>query len=232
MAKRCRVQYGFEVNRIEKLSRGFKLFSSSGQELESHRIISTMPIHRLVHITNLDIPADVRNAVSALIANPMYVISLGIQGVDEDKYTAIYFPEPDFLVNRISYPGTFSPKNCPIGTYSIQAEITFNSKSKVAIMTDDEILEHVIRGLESRGILHSKNILYKRVDRREYAYVVYDRFYEANVELVRHWFKSQGIILNGRFGHFEYLNVDGIIELSRKIISSILGYELNYLDFN
>lgn len=40
----------------------------------------------------------------------MYVISIGIKGDDRDKFTAIYFADKEFLVNRVSYPCTFSEK--------------------------------------------------------------------------------------------------------------------------
>ena len=62
--------------------------------------------------------------MAALQFNPLTVVTLGFRGVDANQFTAVYFPDPDFLVNRISAPCVFSPHNGPPGCYSIQAEIT------------------------------------------------------------------------------------------------------------
>jgi len=61
--------------------------------------------------------------------------------------------------------------------------------------------------------------VFSAVERFERAYIVYTRDYEVDVDLARAWFASRGIILHGRFGAHEYLNVDGClgrsIELAR-----------------
>jgi protoporphyrinogen oxidase len=232
LANKLDVIFDYRVNFIEKTSSGsFVLHSDDGRTKEFESVVSTMPIHLLVNKTNLEIPIEIRAAVDALIVNPMAIVSLGLKGVDKEKYTAVYFPEKEFLVNRISYPGTFSPQNCPDSTYSIQAEITYATNSETSKLTDEEMIAHVVSGLDRRGIVSKENVIFSRVDRLDYAYVVYDKHYQENVKKVRDWFWSNGIYLNGRFGHFEYLNVDGIIDLSKNIAQKITGKTYEYKDF-
>ena len=78
-------------------------------------LVSTMPIHTLVKIAKFRrIPQRVREAVPQThCQSAMYVISLGVRGEDPEKMTAIYFPEEDFLVNRLSYPATFLGRKRP-----------------------------------------------------------------------------------------------------------------------
>ncbi len=223
-AKRVNVTYGFRVQKVDKTKRGTFIVSDGKQNREYDQLISTIPIHELVKLVTFPIPYRVLRAVKRLVVNPMYAVSLGIKGVDRNKYTAMYFPESDFLVNRISFPKTFSPHNAPPGRYSIQAEITCRPNSKEWKLSDQSVLEHVKDGLVKRGIIRRKSdVVYKNVQRLFYSYVVYDRDYEKNTSVVREWFPKQGIHLVGRFSYFEYLNVDGIVAQSLSIASKLNG---------
>jgi protoporphyrinogen oxidase len=222
-AKRVPVTYGFRVQSLERRGESW-LVSDGTQTREYRQIISTLPIQYLATITNLEIPARVQAAIDGLIVNPMFIISLGIRGTDADLYTAIYFPEADFLVNRISFPATLSPDNAPPGAYSIQAEITCRMDSETWRMTDSAVLDHAIDGLVSRGIIPSRDaVIYTDVKRKTYSYVVYDRHYAENTRIIREWFPTHRLHLSGRFGFVEYANVDGILIRNLEIASQLNG---------
>lgn len=220
-AKKANVVYNFEVKKIVKRGKKF-ILSNGANTVECDQVISTMPIHELVKIVNIPIPKRILEAVNDLIVDPIYAICLGIKGEDKNKFTAVYFPEANFLVNRISFPKTFSPHNAPKGCYSIQAEITCRKNSKIWKEKDDTILNHVIQGLIKRRIIKKRgDIVYRSVIRCEYAYVVYDTDYAKNVKIIRDWFPKQDIHLVGRFSYFEYINVDAVIARSLKIASKL-----------
>jgi len=70
----------------------------------------------------------------------------------------------------------------------------------------------VVSGLSRMGILASPDaVVYSRVDREPYAYVIYDLDYLRNIRTVRDHVEAQGIVLLGRFSRFEYLNMDACI---------------------
>ena len=119
------------------------------------------------------------------------------------KFTAIYFADKEFLVNRVSYPCTFSEKNAPSNHYSIQAEITYSPESNIANMSDEAIIQHVLDGLKERSLIQGKVTLVdlKRVPE---SYVVYDVGYENHAKIIRDYFTQIGIDLLGRFSYFEY----------------------------
>ncbi|KKU87493.1 MAG: Amine oxidase [Candidatus Gottesmanbacteria bacterium GW2011_GWA2_47_9] len=221
-AKKVKPRYGFTVKNIKKTKKGTFLVTDGHETLEYKQIISTIPIHELIHILELNIPKKVIRAIKELVVNPMYIVSLGLKGEDVNKFTAIYFPEPDFLVNRMSFPKTFSPHNAPKGHYSVQAEITCRANSSVWRQRDEDILAHVKNGLRSRGIISdAQSIVYQSVRRSKYSYVVYDRAYEKNTKIIRDWFPKQGIHLVGRFSYFEYVNIDGIVARSEEIAEKL-----------
>ncbi|MBI4991409.1 glycosyltransferase, partial [Candidatus Gottesmanbacteria bacterium] len=219
-AKKVPVRYNFTVKKVEKTRQGKFIVSDGRERLMFDRIISTIPIHELVKLINIPIPGRVKRAIKRLIVNPTYGVCLGIKGVDKNKFTAVYFPEASFLVNRINFPKTFSPFNAPKGYYSLQAEIVCRKNAKIWREKDDVIINHVIDGLIERRIIENrKDIVYKKVLRSEYAYVVYDTEYEKNTDIIRNWFPKQGIHLVGRFSYFEYVNVDMVIARSLEIAS-------------
>jgi protoporphyrinogen oxidase len=223
-ARRSEVTYDYAVNRIERREAGGWRITDGRSPRDYDRLISTIPVHELVELVDLEIPDAVREAVASLIVNPLIVVSLGIEGVDEQQLTAVYFPERDFLVNRISFPATFSPHNAPPGTHSIQAEITCTRDAAIWKAPDSEAAEHVVSGLAARGLIANADaVLHSIVTRRQYAYVVYDVGYERRAQLVRSWFSEHNIELVGRFSFFEYVNVDGAVERALEVAGRLNG---------
>lgn len=220
--KNLPITYEFTVDKIQFKQGKIKLTDLNGRTKEFEQIISTMPIHELVTKLDMVVPLDISSAIEKLIINPMFVISFGVRGIDSKQHTAIYFPEADFLVNRISYPCTFSSANAPDNHWSLQAEITCSKDSAIWSMSDVEILEHTKQGLQKRNLLPSDDkLVFTKVDRVQHAYVVYDVGYEESISKVRNWFAALGIHLLGRFGYFEYINVDMAIDRAIKLAAAI-----------
>jgi len=215
----------FPIKQVNRLSDGKYEIVSGNRKKTFDQLISTLSIHDFIEIATFEIPSHVRKAAKNLIVNPMYVINFGIKGVDKNQYTAIYFPDPEFYVNRLSFPATFSPENAPQGHYSVQAEITCRPDSKTWNMSEKDILAHVKQGLKVRGLLPTSDteIVYEEVVRSKYSYVVYDVHFQKNADIIRSWFPSVGIHLLGRFSYFEYINIDGAVHRAREIVGGING---------
>ncbi len=205
-----RIHRSTPVRRLVPSSDGLRVVAE-GVEQAFDRVVSTVPLPILLGLMD-GVPGRVRDAVNALRIHPQLVVSLGFRGVDPHQFSSVYFPADDFLVNRISSPCTFSPDNGPPGCYSIQAEITSTPGGPELAMSDTTIVDHVVDGLKRNRVLRpDEEPIYSRVERYEYAYVVYEEGYEQHFALARQWFEDQGIYLHGRFGAFEYLNVDGCV---------------------
>ncbi|MBY0371687.1 FAD-dependent oxidoreductase [bacterium] len=234
-AGQANVKFGETVHRIHSRGKGFEVETDKGRH-SYDQIVTSMAIQHLVEIVDFPIPDDIRKAVKDLIVNPMYVVSLGIRGEDKEKYTAIYFPEDDYLVNRVSFPCTFSDGNGPKGHYSIQAEITCKASSEEWGWSDERILEHVIDGLVKKNVLASRDLIVSTdVRRKDRSYVVYDKHYQGNVDKIRPFFGSKGVHLLGRFSHFEYINIDQVVQRALEMAAKLNGEDIatckqTYLD--
>ena len=223
-AKRVQPRYGFDVKRISLPREGGVAVSDGSEERRYDRVVSTIPLPRLVEVADFEIPDRVREAIDALMINPMFAVSLGIAGEDAEQMTAVYFPKAEYKVNRISFPATFSPHNAPEGTHSIQAEITCRPDDPVWQWSDRQALEHVVQGLVESNIISGPDaVVFSHVHRIEHAYVVYQRGYEEHAAVVREWFPQQGIDLCGRFSYFEYVNVDGAVARAMDIAARLNG---------
>jgi protoporphyrinogen oxidase len=222
-----RIQINSEIQEIMRISPGnFKIRINGQEEQFSGDIISTIPLKTLVNIF-VGTPNWVGENVASLPVNPLITVNLGFAKKDENQYTAVYIPDSDFMVNRISYPGVFSPENIPSENhFLIQAEITVTEDSPVWHYRDEELVKHVIDGMKKRKLLDESDFpIFQFVERIKDAYVVYPTEFETKRRSVIEYFASQDIYLNGRFGSHNYLNVDGIliqsIELAKRFDSSL-----------
>jgi protoporphyrinogen oxidase len=211
---------GSTVTGVIPTSRGVTV-KTAGQDWEFERVVSTLPLHELVQMVP-DVPTPVATAVSRLVVNPMVVTTLGFKGEDHNQFTAVYIPDDDYLVNRVSYPAVFSPHNAPPGCFSIQAEITTTPGSELLTWGDDAVVKHVLDGLLARSLVpDGAELVFQRIERFKYAYVVYTQGYEEDLRVAADWFASKKILIHGRFGAHQYVNVDGClnnsIDLARRL---------------
>lgn len=204
------IKTGFEIKSVKKTPEGF-IISNGKEDVYCESCISTIPVQALVLCLD-DIPGEVRDAVDSLKYNSLACVGIGVEGEMND-ISWLYIPQKEIgRFNRISFPSNYSTEVAPSGCSSVLAEITFNKGDEVSKMTDDEIAEDCIEDLIKMGIIPSKEkVVYKTVERFEYAYVVYDIDYLKNIETVTSYFSTSGIDLIGRFSEFEYINMDGCI---------------------
>jgi protoporphyrinogen oxidase len=207
---------------VEKSDRGVAVTTNKGTE-HFDRVVSTAPMTSLLNMVG-EVPTSIRDAVASLRVNPIDVITLGYRGNDANQYTAVYFADESYLPNRVSSPSVFSPRNAPDGCFSLQAEITFPPGDGYLTIADDELVAHVHEGFVSSGLVEPGNEpVFRDIQRLEFAYVVYTNGYEDAVSSVREWAQGEGITIHGRFGSFDYLNVDGCVRKSQELASELNG---------
>ena len=201
--KATNIKTGFEVRKIRKQGSRWVVNDSRSYD----KLISTIPIMELIGALD-DVPPKVREAAKNLKFNSLVTVLLGLDAANPTDMTAIYIPDKKFLFHRVCFMNNFSEYNSPKGKFGLVAEITVNKSE----LDDSEITEHTINGLNELKLINKKDIVYTKVVRTKYAYVVYDSDYLANIKIVCDYVKSLGIILCGRFAEFEYLNMDACIK--------------------
>jgi len=73
-----------------------------------------------------------------------------------------------------------------------------------------------VEDLDRLGILREDDVLLTTVYRFKYAYVIYDQNYKENLKTITKYLKELGIDSIGRFGSWEYANMDAVVKMVKK----------------
>ncbi len=185
------------------------LYTRNGEpkRLEADRVLSSVPLPELVKMIKTA-PEEVVKASEKLVYNSLACFNIGVdREAISDKHW-LYFPENEYIFNRISFPMNLSPETTPRGKSSVVVEVTYRG----AKPDPEETKERVREGLIRAEILREGDELeaFDALDFK-YAYVVYDLQHRGNVNLIQTYLNTIGLSSMGRFGEWEYLNMDKAI---------------------
>ncbi len=198
----------FEVKKVANQS-GQWVVSNGRDERTYDKLVSTMPVQHLFKA--MDTPADVEKAVKGLKYNSLISVMLGLKSPKINDLTWLYIPEKNSLSHRVSFPSNYSSFVAPKDRSSVLAEITCTLESDVWRMKDEDILVRVMDDLHDLKVIDRQSVCFAKVKRFQYAYVINDLTYDKNMRIIRNYANKMGIRLLGRFGEFEYLNMDACI---------------------
>lgn len=201
-----------------------KLIFLNGSKYKYDKLISSIPITKMVHLIK-DTPKEVKNAANKLLCTSGYIISLGFNKVDIPKKLWFYIYDEDILPSRVYSPSMKSSENAPSGCSSLQAEIYFSKEFEIN-MSEKELLNHVIEKLKKMNLFEDKDLIVKDIRKEEFANVVFTHDIYKNRKVVKDFLNSRGIELIGRFGEWDYLWSDQSF-LSGKNISDQIVLGLN-----
>ena len=103
-------------------------------------------------------------------------------------------------------------------------EITFRKDDWIDNLSQPELEEKIRSGLREIGFIQKEEDAdFINMTKHEYAYVIYDLNHKSNMDKIRGYYGKEGIYLNGRFGNFEYWNMDRILRESKNLAEKILG---------
>ena len=83
-------------------------------------------------------------------------------------------------------------------------------------MSDEEIIERTVEDLNRLGIINKDDVILTTAYRFKYAYVIYDLNYRENLKTIHDYLDTIGIDSIGRFGGWEYLNMDAVVKTVKK----------------
>ena len=182
------------------------------------KLISTLPLPEIIKYID-DVPNEVKQATQDLENNSVYCVNLGIERERISPYHYVYFYEPDFLFHRISYPMNLSKHTVPKGCSSITTETSYSKYKKVS---KENIIERVVEDLNKAKILYPDDkIVVSDVADLKYAYVIYDKNHRKNVKKIHDFLRKNDIFSCGRFGEWEYFNMDHAITSGKRTAEEI-----------
>jgi len=174
---------------------------SNGQRVRASRIISTLPLPRLLTLCK-SLPPSVARAKRRLRASSVFNVNLGIRSRNVSDKHWVYVPEEKLPFYRVGFCHNFAPANAPKGASSLYAEISY---SRERPLDKAKAPEAVRRGLIDMGILKPKDKVSARfIADIPDAYVVYDSHRSAALKTIHGYLNENKVISTGRWGSWEY----------------------------
>lgn len=214
----ARIQLRRELERIDLRRRVLHL--ADGDEVPYGELIFTLPLVRLPQLIP-DLPAAVASACTQLRFQGILNVNLGIDRPDISPHHWIYFYEDLFPFHRLSFPGNFSPHNVPPGKSSISTEIAYRSDG--ALDRDTAVCDTIESLRACRILAEDDKVELVHVETISPAYVIYDLGHRAAVETIAAWLHSVGIHAAGRFGEWQYFNMDHAMKSGRAVAQGIVN---------
>lgn len=206
-----------EVESVKKCGNAF-VINASGHSYSADKIISTIPLGRFVDIYSSEtnkVPDSVRNAGSALRHNSIAICIVNVKHDFAGDNYAFMIADRDVIFHRISKLDFMGSGYHINNSVTYMAEVTYRSNDIYDKMSDDHLKCQVVEGLQKIGFIQSiDDVNFAEVKRFDYSYVIYDLMHKHNTALIKEYLSTEGVETNGRFGTFEYLNMDAVIRQS------------------
>jgi protoporphyrinogen oxidase len=212
------IELGREMATVDVDRRVLRL--ADGDEVGFDRMVFTLPLCFLPRWFE-KLPAAVADACAGLEYQGIFNVNVGVdRSVLSDKHW-IYFYEDEFPYHRLSFTANFSPKNVPDGKSSVSTEVAY---SRHRPLERETMLERTVASLRGAGIIDAEDEI-ELVHAEEIlpAYVIYDLAHGRNVATIREWLLEQRIWTAGRFGEWQYFNMDHSMASGKAAADAILA---------
>lgn len=205
------------VESVRKTEKGFEVVAG-GKTFVSDRLVSTMPLGEFTALYNAEKPAEVVSAAKNLRSNAIAISIVNVKPDRAGDNYAFMIADKNVIFHRLSKLDFMGGRYHKPDSATYMIEVTYRKNDRVDLMTDAELTAKIIGGLKEIGFIDGESdVNFTDLKRFDYAYVIYDLEHKENTTVLRDYFKQQGIELNGRFGSFEYLNMDAIIRQSKNL---------------
>lgn len=219
LKSKCRIHINQEVKMIEKEKEGFTVYTDT-HRFFSDRLISTMPIHELIK-SYQGVPHEIRTHTRNLRYNSIIIAFVKTKEDLSGENFAFMIPEKDIIFHRISKMDFLGDAYKSNGaTYMV--EVTYRKGDYIDSLTDDELERRITAGIVKLNFAREEDITIINITRHEYAYVIYDLHHKENMSAIRKYFEKEGVYLNGRFGNFEYWNMDKVLRESKTMAEGLI----------
>lgn len=214
---RCSVYTGKTMCGVERSGAGYIVCTADGGVYETDMVISTIPVQELTAASK-GVPEEIRECVDNLRYNSIAISFVRTPYDLCGENYAFMIPDKNVIFHRISKMDFLGNAYHRSDEATYMVEVTYRKKDDIDIMTDTEFRKKICNGMVEIGFAHQAvDVDILDITRYEYAYVIYDLNHGTNMEKIRDYYGRQGIILNGRFGNFEYWNMDRVLRESHRL---------------
>lgn len=209
---KCVIKCNQTISALRNKDGAFEIISNE-EVINADRVMSTIPVQELAKI--YEVPQEIRERVGELRYNSIIIAFVKTKEDLCGDHFAFMIPEKDIIFHRISKMD-FLGENYQSKSAAYMVEVTYRKGDYTDSLSDEVLKEKIAEGLVKIKFAKKKeDVEFIHITRHPYAYVIYDLNHKENMEHIREYFRKQGVVLNGRFGNFEYWNMDRVIRESK-----------------
>jgi len=213
-SRKVKVYTNQEVQSVSVSNASFCV-TTAQQNFTADKIISTIPVN-LLCTKFISTTQAVRTGAMQLRYNSIIIAILNVNFDRAGNNFSFMVADKNVIFHRFAKIDFLGSEYHLNGTITYMVEVTYRQGDLIDQASDGVVLEQIVTGLVNLGFIDSAaDINFSTMQRFPYAYVVYDLMHRYHMEKIRHYFAKEQITLHGRFGDFEYLNMDSVIERSR-----------------
>ncbi len=221
---KCKVVTNAKVTSVEKVGKKYKVVAGS-KTYEADMVISTIPVQALTKAYK-KATDELKEHVNRLRYNSIIISFVKLPYDLCGENFAYMIPDKNVIFHRISkmdfLGAEYHKHSKKEATYMV--EVTYRKNDQVDTMSDEDFRKSICEGLVAIGFAKDvKDVEFIDITKYQYAYVIYDLEHTSNMDYIRKFYEKQGIYLNGRFGNFEYWNMDRILRESLNLKDRIVN---------
>ena len=208
---------------VQKAGDQWRITTAQGVSRNYDFIISTLPVPLLAGMYQEEMPEEARASVNGLKYNSLITTLINVRKDNLGDNFAVMVPDGNIIFHRLSKLNFLGENYCKKDqSTTLLTEITFSKDSAMDKMNVSDVEEKIIAGLEATRFIDAReHINFLKTRKFEYAYVICDLHHQSNMKIIKNYFSKQGIRLCGRFGEFEYLNMDAVIRHAKSLSEAI-----------
>lgn len=216
---KCKIHLNEEVFKITKKDTLFSVETPTKIH-KGNLLISTIPVQELAKAYQ-GIPEEVSNHIKDLKYNSILIAFIKTREDLSGDNFAFMNPENDIIFHRISKMDFLGDAyRSDSATYMV--EVTYRQGDYISGLPEKVLKERIADGVCRIGFSRSaEDVKFINITKHPYAYVIYDLNHKENMTAVRSFFDNEGVYLHGRFGNFEYWNMDKVLRESKNLSERI-----------
>jgi protoporphyrinogen oxidase len=208
--------FSYTLNRVDLNSK--TAFFENGKIIKYDYLVNTISLRKLLEIVD-PLHKNILASSSSLKISSTTILHILIKGkVNHRGYHWIYIPEKTIPFYRISFPGNINPANCPNEYSVITLEFGGN------LYENSEVVNQSKLALRQIGILQNERLDYElKWKLLDCGYVIYDMQRQKTLKEISPFLISNKIFSIGRYGSWEYSNMESAIMQGKKLAEFLNG---------
>ncbi|GAF70519.1 unnamed protein product, partial [marine sediment metagenome] len=205
------------------------IFKKDGKDIkiDCDYLISSIPINDFVKSLEPAFPEEIIRSASQIQFRAIIILCLLVKKERVLKAQWNYYPDKEFVFNRINEFKNVLPGFAPKGKTGIGIEITCFKNDKIWNLKDDELFRISLENLKKLNLIKKDDIEKYNVVRLPSGYPIDRLDIKVSLDKVFNELKNIGnLYLIGREGLFRYINMDESIKTGFEAAQSIIDKEI------